>query len=61
MAKLFTNISDDLGEALAQVATIAGTTKRNVIEAMISQQIGRPHPYRPVITAAWRAYRDRQE
>lgn len=57
VSRLYVHLADDLDESLVQIAALAHTTKRNVIESMIATAAGKPHRWRIVVVAAARSYR----
>lgn len=57
MASLFTNLSDDLNEALETVARLASCTKRAALEATIADRIDVAHLHRVTVRKAWAAYK----
>lgn len=56
-ANLFVAIDQDLNDALAQVAKLARTTKRAVVEATIADKVGTEHRERNAVRKAWADYR----
>lgn len=56
-ARLFTEVDQDLFDALQRVADLAGVTKRAAVEATIADKLGVDHIARTRVRAAWSALR----
>lgn len=56
-ANLFANIDPNLYGAIEAVSTLAGVSKKAVIESMIAERMHADHPHLTRVRSAWKKYR----